>query len=205
MRKGERTRAAILDEALALASVEGLGGLTIGNLADRTGLSKSGLFAHFGSKEQLQAAVLERAAELYTDRVFRPAMELPRGLARLRAFFENWLEWGRDGTGPGGCPLQAAAAELDDKPGPLRDFVVGTYGRLQAALDRTIRQAMAEGELRADLDVDQFVFELVALYNGFGHSHRLMRHPGSITMARNALERLIRDARPAGWTADHQS
>src|SRR3954466_5932603 len=120
--KGERTRAAILDEALRLVSKAGLDGLTIGTLADATGMSKSGLFAHFGSREELLLAVLAHGQTQFGKVVFQPAIAKPRGLPRLRAMFVNWLAWTESAELPGGCPMIGGASEFDDKPGPVRDM-----------------------------------------------------------------------------------
>src|SRR5712691_7251134 len=120
MRKGANTRHAILTHATGLASQVGLTGLTIGALADHLRLSKSGLFAHFRSKEALQIQVLEHAAASFVEAVVRPALPLPRGEPRMRALFERWLEWDQSGALPGGCVFVAAATELDDRPGPVR-------------------------------------------------------------------------------------
>src|SRR6266540_3709004 len=125
MSKGDETRRSILDQALRLASTQGLGQVTIGLLADAAGLSKSGLFAHFKSKEQLQLAVLREASDRFVGAVIAPALREPRGEPRLRALFENWLRWETKAF-PGGCPFQAAADELDDQPGPVRDYLVET-------------------------------------------------------------------------------
>ena len=116
MGKGKATRAAILEEAISLASVRGLEALSIGDLAGRLGLSKSGLFAHFGSKEALQMQVLQQAVARFTDTALRPAFAEPRGEPRLRAFVDRWLAWDRDPARPGGCPMIAASIELDDQP-----------------------------------------------------------------------------------------
>ncbi|HET7042818.1 MAG TPA: TetR/AcrR family transcriptional regulator, partial [Gemmatimonadales bacterium] len=121
MSKGTITRERIVDQALKDASLEGLEGLSLGRLADEVGMSKSGLFAHFGSKEELQKQVLAAAAERFTAIVVRPALTAPRGLPRVRAMFEGWLRWERDESVPGGCVFTHAQAELDDKPGPVRD------------------------------------------------------------------------------------
>src|SRR5688572_27760940 len=124
MEKGARTKSAILDRATGLASQVGLTGLTIGVLADELRLSKSGLFAHFRSKETLQIDVLNHAADRFREVVVRPALQEPRGAPRIRALFERWLAWGRDSALPGGCVFVAATAELDDRPGPVRERLV---------------------------------------------------------------------------------
>ena len=118
--KGERTRAAILDEALRIVSKAGLDSVTIGTLAEATGMSKSGLFAHFGSREELLLAVLAYGQDEFTAVVFKPAMDHPRGIPRLRAMFVNWLDWTESAELPGGCPMIGGATEFDDKPGPIR-------------------------------------------------------------------------------------
>src|SRR5262245_6509341 len=123
--KGERTRAAILDVALRLVSKAGLDGLTIGTLADATGMSKSGLFAHFGSREELLLAVLAHGQAQFGEVVFQPAMAKPRGLPRLRAMFVNWLDWTESAELPGGCPMIGGATEFDDRPGPVREMLAG--------------------------------------------------------------------------------
>ncbi|HYE52231.1 MAG TPA: TetR/AcrR family transcriptional regulator [Azospirillaceae bacterium] len=191
MSKGERTRAAILEQALALTSTDGLSGLTIGSLADRLGMSKSGLFAHFGSKEQLQQAVMEEAAEMFTDTVIRPALARPRGLPRIKALCEGWVAWLQESTLPGGCPLQSASLELDDKPGPLRDFVAGSQEKLRRFVAECARRAVEEGHFRADLDCDQFAFEMLGV--GFAHSltRRLLGHPEADRWACTAVSGLI--------------
>src|SRR5437868_14839275 len=130
--KGEETRALILDAAVLQASASGFESLTIGTLAEKTGMSKSGLFAHFGSKLELQMAALDESARQFTEAVFMPAMKAPRGLRRLKALFDNWLTWPQRMRLPGGCPIDAAAREYDHKPGPMRDAVI----ERQQLLDR---------------------------------------------------------------------
>lgn len=195
MSKGERTRAAILDQALAMTSTDGLTGLTIGTLADKLGMSKSGLFAHFGSKEQLQAAVLDRAAELFADTVVRPALAAPRGLPRVLALFENWISWTREPVLPGGCPIQAASIEFDDRPGPLRDLIVKQQEEMRRVVVGAVRRAVEEGHLRTDLDVEQFAFEGISLCYGFAQSYRLSKNPKAEGWARSAVRGLIDRAR----------
>src|ERR1700716_3952855 len=148
--KGERPRAAILDEALRLVSKAGLEGLTIGSLADATGMSKSGLFAHFGSREDLQLAVLEHAAQRYGNKVFLPVLKIERGLPRLRALFQRWLEWTLESGLPGGCIMISAANEYDDRPGPIRDAVIANQNRGRALSEKAVRLAVEEGHLKSD-------------------------------------------------------
>lgn len=195
MPKGARTRHTILREAVDLASVVGLQGLTIGSLATHTGLSKSGLFAHFGSKQHLQLATLEAVTERFREVVIRPALTRPRGLARIRALFENWLNW-NDQAGPrGGCLFAQAAAELDDQPGPAREYVASAQRQWLEFLAGAARRAIATGEFRRTLDCVQFTHDLNAIYLGFHQARRLLRDPLARTRARRAFHRLLEDAR----------
>jgi AcrR family transcriptional regulator len=146
--KGDRTRARILDEAVDLASLQGLGGLTIGPLAERLGLSKSGLFAHFASKEALQVETLDRAADLFRTDVTEPLRAIDRAL-RLRAFFERWIAWLDDSRLSGGCPILAAAIEFDDVPGPVHDAAARHFGELQRLIVKFARAARPEGDAEA--------------------------------------------------------
>jgi AcrR family transcriptional regulator len=193
MGKGEQTRQAILDEAFSLASCIGIGALSIGMLAERTRMSKSGLFAHFGSKEELQLAVLREAQQRFADVVLRPAFRQPRGLARLRAIINNWLDWTRVANLPGGCVINAAAAEFDDQPGPLRDEVRNSLLALRRTLVETVVKAVAVGELRADTDAEQLVFELEGIYQVTQQSRRLLDDPDADRRALAAFDRLVRD------------
>ena len=197
MSKGEQTRATILDAALVQASASGFESLTIGGLAERTGLSKSGLFAHFGSREELQIAAIEAAAARFAETVFIPALKAPRGLPRLRALFAAWLDWTTRSGLAHGCPMQAAAVEFDDHPGPVRDAVSGHYERLEQELGRAVALAVRQGHFRADLDIDQFVFELIGILLAYQHSARLMRRERAAVRARAAFEHLVSAASPA--------
>lgn len=176
-----------------MASCVGVGGLSIGLLAERTHMSKSGLFAHFGSKEELQLAVLRESQERFADAVVRPALRLPRGLPRLRAIFINWLDWTRAANLPGGCVINAAAAEFDDQPGPLRDEVKSGLMTLRRFLADTVEKAVACGELQADIDIDQFVFELNGIYQVTQQNRRLFDDPDADRRALAAFDRLVRD------------
>ncbi|MBI4998990.1 MAG: TetR/AcrR family transcriptional regulator [Rhodocyclales bacterium] len=196
MSKGEETRAAILDAALAQASEAGFESLTIGTLAERTGLSKSGLFAHFGSREELQVAAVESAAARFTATVFVPALKAKRGLPRMRALFEGWLDW-TTRNGLTGCPMQAAAVEFDDRPGQVREAVLAHYKRLEQELGRAVELAIEQGHLRADLDVEQFVFDMLGVIFAYYHSARLFRREEAVARARKGFERLIAAAAPA--------
>lgn len=189
--KGEQTRAAILDTALAVASKLGLEGLTIGSLADATGMSKSGLFAHFGSREELQLAVLEHAAQRYGESVLRPALKIERGLPRLRALFERWLDWTVASGLPGGCIMIAAAAEYDDRPGPIRDAVIANQGRGNAVCERAVRLAVEEGHLRTDTDPEQIAFEMLGIVLAHHNHRRLLGDKEARKRALVAFDQLV--------------
>lgn len=193
MTKGEDTHASLLDAALAYASKEGLSGITIGKLADSVGMSKSGLFAHFSSKENLQVEVLKSAIDRFVVNVVSPALKAPRGEPRVAALVERWLAW-KDVL-PGGCIFAVASVELDDKPGPARDLLLASQKDWMDTLATAARIAVKEGHFRKDLDVEQFAYEVYTL--GFGQFHvaRLLRDPKTDTRMRTAIARLLRDAR----------
>lgn len=193
MGKGDETRQAILDEALALCSQVGVSGLSIGSLADKAGMSKSGVFAHFGSKEELQIAVMRESQQRFVDIVVRPALKAPRGIARLRAIFANWLDWTERARLPGGCPMNAAANEFDDQPGPVRDAVEAGLADGHRLLANAVRMAIEAGELRPDTDIDQFVFEFTGLTLANMQSKRLFKDRDANRRALDAFERLVRD------------
>jgi AcrR family transcriptional regulator len=191
MSKGEDTRASILGAALAQASESGFESLTIGSLAERAGLSKSGLFAHFGSREELQVAAIEAAAARFTQTVFIPALKAPRGLPRLRALFEQWLAWTTHCGLAHGCPMQAAAVEFDDQPGPIRDVVIEHFAGLERSLVRAVELAVGQGHLRSDLDCGQFVFEMIGVILAYYHNARLFEPHRAEVRARAAFDRLV--------------
>ena len=189
--KGERTRAAILDAALRIVSKAGLDGLTIGTLADATGMSKSGLFAHFGSREELLLAVLAHGQAEFTEVVFQPAMAKPRGLPRLRAMFVNWLDWTESAELPGGCPMIGGAAEFDDRPGPVRDMLAGGQRTWIETLKRAVRQAIEERQLAADTDPEQIAFEMFGIALVVHHHRRLLGYRKARERALAALDSLF--------------
>ena len=189
--KGERTRAAILDAALRIVSKAGLDGLTIGTLADATGMSKSGLFAHFGSREELLLAVLAHGQAEFTEVVFQPAMAKPRGLPRLKAMFTHWLDWTESAELPGGCPMIGGATEFDDKPGPVRDMLAGGQRTWIDTLKRTVRQAVDEGQLPAGTDPEQIAFEMFGIALVVHHHRRLLGYPKARARALAALDKLL--------------
>ncbi|MBA3542138.1 MAG: TetR/AcrR family transcriptional regulator [Deltaproteobacteria bacterium] len=192
MAKGEETRQAILARAFELANVVGVSGLSIGRLAEETGLSKSGLFAHFGSKEALEVAVVEEASRQFVQAVMVPALREPRGEPRVRAMYEHWMTWGQR---PGGCFFVGASAELDDRPGPPRDRLVQAMRDWTDALATAARIAVTEGHFRADLDPEQFAFELYGLTVG-GHTYlQFLKEPTTLTRSRQAFDRLLAASR----------
>ena len=189
--KGERTRAAILDAGFRIVSQAGLEGLTIGSLAEATGLSKSGLFAHFGSREDLLLAVLARGQEEFVKVVVNPALAKPRGLPRLRALFARWIDWTESADLPGGCPMIGGATEFDDKPGAVRDALAAGQRAWIETLNRAARQAIEQGQLRADTDPEQLTFEMFGLALVVHHHRRLLGSSKARGRALEALEKLL--------------
>lgn len=187
--KGAATRDIVLDAAVVIAGRIGLSGLTIGMLATATGMSKSGLFAHFGSKEQLQLQVLARARDEFTDRVVRPALRAPRGEARVRALFEHWLAVGGDPGAP--CLFPSAGMEFDDQPGVVRDQVVRDHTDFAETVQQIFRTGISEGDFRADADDVQFQYDLDGIMLGCFHAYRLLGEADAEVRARSAFERLI--------------
>ena len=196
-RKGERTREVILAHALRLATRIGLEGVTIGRLADDLGMSKSGLFAHFRSKEGLQIEILRLAAARMVDDVVKPALTAPRGEPRVRALFERWLAWEQSPSLPGGCPFVTASFELDDRPGPVRDYVVQTLRDWRDTFAGAARIAVQEGHFRRDFDCEQFAHDCYGIGLAFVHASRLMGDPKARDRADAAFEALLRAARAA--------
>lgn len=193
--KGVVTHHAILDRATGLASKVGLEGLTIGALATELNLSKSGLFAHFQSKETLQVQVLDHGAAVFVESVVRPALAAPRGEPRLRALFERWLDWARSAPLPGGCLFVQAAVELDDRPGPARDRLVEYQRQWLDVIATTLRKGIEAGAFRPDADTMQFAHDLYGVMLAYHHASRLLRDPEAETRARRAFEALLGAAR----------
>lgn len=190
MSKGTETRDRIVDHAFHLATRDGLGGLTIGALATELGLSKSGLFAHFGSKEDLQVEVLRAAAAKFEVTVALPALRAPRGLPRLRKFFDLWLAWGTNPQFPGGCLFMAAVAELDDREGKPREVLVEQQRDLRRMIARIASGAIEAKHFR-DVDVEQLAFDMHAIVFAFNVDGRLFREKGAEARARASFERLV--------------
>jgi AcrR family transcriptional regulator len=189
--KGERTREAILTHALGLATRVGFEGLTIGRLAEDLEMSKSGLFAHFRSKEGLQLEILRMAGGRMIETVVKPALTAPRGEPRVRALFERWLAWEQSPSLPGGCPFMSASFELDDQPGVVRDFVVQSLRDWMDTLAGAARIAVQEGHFRRDLDCEQFAHECQGIGLAFVHASRLMNDPKAHARAQSAFESLL--------------
>ena len=196
--RGEKTRHAILRRAANLASVAGLEGLTIGNLASALGISKSGLFAHFGSKEELQCAVVDEARDIFVEAVIQPARDL-KGLRRLQHLCENWVAYAESKVFPGGCFFSAASLEFDDRPGKVRDRIVELMMQWLDLLERTVRDAQVSGEMRKDVDPHLFAFEMHALAMGGNWSSRLFKDDAGFRASRQAVVRRIEQVtvRPA--------
>ena len=190
MRKGELTRAAILDVALDLASRDGLEGLTIGLLADKMNMSKSGVFAHFGSREDLQLEVLKLYHHRFEQEVFFPSVKEPRGIARLRAMYARWVKRVSVEVASG-CIYISGAVEYDDRPGPIREELMAMVGAWQAALLRCVQQCIEVGDLKAGSDAQQMVYEMYGLILALHHDARFLRIPGSLERAGTGFERLI--------------
>lgn len=195
--KGEETRERIVDLAFKLSSRDGLGGLSLGKLAAELGVSKSGLFAHFRSKDELELEVLKAAQDRFVEAVLKPAFKAPRGVPRLRKLFSLWLDWISDPKRPGGCLFLAASIELDDDiEGPKRDFVVSALKDLLVTLSKAARLAIGEGHLAADTDSDQLAFEMLGVAHAYHHLKRLLRDSRAEARARTAFEALLEARRP---------
>lgn len=197
MSKGALTRRAILEHAFSLASQVGLEGLSIGRLAQELELSKSGLFAHFQSKEALQLQVIDYAAEHFAEHVAEPTLRAARGEPRIRAVLENWLRWPEESGAAGGCFFVAASVELDDRPGAARDRLVELQREWIGFLARVARGAVAAGHFRDGLDAEQFAYALYGTMLVTHQYRRLLGDPGAEQRARTAVEALIRDASAA--------
>jgi AcrR family transcriptional regulator len=195
MSKGAETRDRIIERALRTASVDGLEGISLGRLASDVGMSKSGLFAHFASKEALQLDVLAAAAEKFTAVVVAPAFEAPRGEPRVRALFEHWLRWERNESLPGGCVFMHAAAELDDRPGPARDALVDWQRQWLDALAKAARIAVNEGHFHPGVDAELFAFQQYGLVMAYYHARRLFNDPQAEDRVRRAFDALVTAAR----------
>lgn len=191
---GQRTHAAILEVATRVASVEGIHGLTIGRLAEALGVSKSGLYAHFGSKEQLQLATIEAAGTIFEEEVMRPALEAPEGLARLEALCGAYISYVEHEIFPGGCFFASLLAEMDARAGPIHDLVVSIEREWQDTLARLAHQAQERGELAGDVDVEQLVFQLGACLELTNYHCVLFRDPEVLNVGRRTIATVLEQA-----------
>lgn len=190
MQKGQQTKAAILDAALALASQVGLEGLSIGAIAEVMQMSKSGVFAHFGSREELQISVVREYHERFEREVFVPALQQPRGLPRLRALFDNWMRQSSLEI-DSGCIYISGAVEFDDRPGPVRDALVSTVNTWQTAMFRAIELAIAQGDLSAKADPGQIAFEIHGLILALHYEARFLHNPQGLKRARQGFDNIV--------------
>jgi AcrR family transcriptional regulator len=195
LRKGEQTRAAILNSAVGLAAQQGLEGITIGTLADLMQMSKSGVFAHFGSREDLQIAVLKEYERRFVDDVLKPGLSARRGLPRLTAIFEHWLE-NTVVEATHGCIWISGAAEYDDRPGPVREALVAIVKAWQREINKAIQQAIDEGHLDPSEDAlemtSDLIFDLYSVILALHHDARLLNTPDAVARARRSFDRLIK-------------
>jgi AcrR family transcriptional regulator len=192
---GERTHAAILDVATRVASIEGVHGLTLGRLAEETGISKSGLYAHFGSKEQLQIEVIEAAGAILEQEVVMPALEAPEGIRRLEAFIDAYVSYIERWVFPGGCFFAGLLAEADARSGPIHEIVKDGQRRTDDFIADLVRGAQRKGELTRRVDADQLAFEIDACMNQANYLFVLYRDPTALQRGRKAIGKLIDDAR----------
>ena len=200
LQKGQQTRAAILDAALGMASHMGLEGLSIGALAEVTGMSKSGVFAHFVSRDELQIYVIREYHARFEEEVFFPAIREERGLPRLSTLFENWVRRVSVEL-DSGCIYISGAVEFDDRPGPVRDALASMVRAWHAALERAIRQAIEANHLRPDTDPLQMLFEIHGLILALHHDARFLRNPGTLDRARRGFARVVADYQTAASTS----
>jgi AcrR family transcriptional regulator len=191
LQKGQQTKAAIVEAALGLATQIGLDGLSIGALAEVTHMSKSGVFAHFGSREELQISVVREYHRRFEEEVFYPALKEPRGLPRLRALFRNWMK--RTSLEiDSGCLYISGAVEFDDRPGPVRDELVGSVQSWLDAMHRAVVQAKEAGHLRADIDEQQLAFEIHGLILALHYEARFLKNPGSVARAQAGFDHILK-------------
>jgi len=204
LHKGQQTRAAILDAALGLASHMGLEGLSIGALAELMQMSKSGVFAHFGSREELQISVIREYHARFEEEVFVPSVAEARGLPRLAALFERWVRRVSVEL-DSGCIYISGAVEFDDRPGPVRDALVEMVNTWHAALGRAIRLAVEAGHLREDTDAEQMLFEIHGLILALHHDARFLRNEGVLDRARVGFGRVVEHYRPPAEAAPRKA
>jgi AcrR family transcriptional regulator len=188
--KGQQTKAVIIDAALGLASQIGLEGLSIGALAEVTGMSKSGVFAHFGSREELQISVIREYHARFEAEVFYAAMQKPRGVPRLQALFDNWMVQ-TSAEIDSGCIYISGAVEFDDRTGPVRDALASSVGSWQSALRRAVELAQEEGQLSRESDAHQIAFEIHGLILALHYEARFLRNPSATERARQGFAHIL--------------
>ena len=188
--KGQQTKAAIVDAALRMASQVGLEGLSIGALAEAMGMSKSGVFAHFGSRDELQISVVHEYYARFERAVFAPAMAQPRGLPRLRALFDHWMRF-TSAELDSGCIFISGAVEFDDRPGPVRDALVAAVDAWMQAMQRAVGQARREGHLAAGIDDRQVAFEIHGLILVLHYEARFLQRPGALSRALQGFDNIL--------------
>jgi AcrR family transcriptional regulator len=188
--KGQQTKAAIVDAALRIATQVGLEGLSIGAVAEAMGMSKSGVFAHFGSRDELQISVVREYSARFQSQVFEPAMVLPRGLPRVRALFDHWMRF-TSAELDSGCIFISGAVEFDDRPGPVHDALVAAVGDWVEAMMRAVAQARHEGHLVADADEQQIGFEIHGLILALHYEARFLQRPGAVERALRGFNNIL--------------
>jgi len=194
--KGQRTRNSILEVAAALATEEGLDPLSIGRLADATGMSKSGLFAHFGSKEELQLATVDHAAALFVAEVIDPARSAPKGLARIWALCDHMIGYSERQVFPGGCFFAATSFEFNNRPGPVRDRIESMIRSWLSYLEHAVEQAQEAGELDPKVSAREIAFQLDAFAQASNAQYQLFRDPQVFDDARRAIQERLESLRP---------
>jgi AcrR family transcriptional regulator len=198
--KGQRTRNSILEAAAALATEEGLDPLSIGRLADATGMSKSGLFAHFGSKEELQLATVDYAAALFVAEVIDPARSAPKGLARIWSLCDHMIGYSERQVFPGGCFFAATSFEFNNRPGPVRDRIEGMIRSWLSYLEHAVEQAQEAGELDPNASAREISFQLDAFAQASNAQYQLFRDPQVFEDARRAIQERLESLRPGSRT-----
>ncbi|MFE1289837.1 TetR/AcrR family transcriptional regulator [Streptomyces sp. NPDC058751] len=205
LERGDRTRRSVLRRTVDIASVEGLEALSTGRLATELGLSKSGVFALFGSKQELQLATVREAGRIFAERVIRPSEQVPAGAERVGRLCESWLEYSRGRVFPGGCFFYGVIAEFDARSGPVHDAVVSAHRAWTVLMERTIDEARTGGDLRADTDVPQLAFELIALMEAANAVSVLHDEETAYHRARAAITNRLRSASAEGTSAPRGS
>lgn len=188
--KGALTKAVIVDQALKIASHQGLEGLTVGLLAEALAMSKSGVFAHFGSREELQLAVVREYYRRFEAQVFQPALQEPKGLARLQKMINLWMQTSIQELSAG-CIFISGAVEFDDRPGPVRDELVRSVQTWRAALKRAIEQAVEVGDLKKDCTPEAMLFQIYSYVQGLHHDARFLQISRSVDIATQSIQQTI--------------